>query len=637
MSKSRLGLGIGLLAGLLGTPLVAHAEPMVGLKVAGATQALVTFDSATPGTVSADKAIVGLDAGDVIASIDLRPDTGVLYGLSQSGKLYTLTVNANDVTATKVGMTPATVGGSSIGIDFNPAADRVRVVSNTRENFRINPNDGVPATPADGQLTYASGGNCLVPDLVNFPQIIGVAYRNSFGGAVGFTDAAGSNNGLLQYGIDARTARLVTMGGANLNDGCVQEIGNGLLSGVTTLPAPSFGGFDISPATGTAFASLTAAGTNTLYTINLATGAATSVGNLPSPDIRDVVVLGAPKSATVFAVTKQNQLVKFDAAAPQTFTLAPTAITGLGANENVLGVDFRPATGELYALSVAAGTARVYKINKATAAATVLNATGFAVAGGAFGFDFNPAVDAIRIVSDAGKNYRVNPTSGELTNDTDLDQIDGPDSSNTPFGSGVAYTNNVNPKPAGTRLFFIDPAGRSLNSQGSLGDGGAVDGGANGGQLYFVAPTGVQTTNAGDSSVVGFDIAPDGTAYASMTAGTTSRLYEIVLAASGAPAARYGRVIGTDLGANTIVDIAVEVPVPAPTPDAGPRSDAGTSSSSSGSPNIDGGPTVPGSGSGGTEDDGGCDCRTTPSSASGPSALALVIASLWIVRRRRKS
>jgi hypothetical protein len=173
-----------------------------------------------------------------VASIDVRPDTGKLYALTNEGNVYTVVVGANDATMT----------GVSFGIDFNPSADRLRVVSNTRQNLRINPNDGTLAG-TDPLVFYPLAGNCLTSDPLNAPQIIGVAYRNNFGGALGFDNAAGDNNGLLQYGIDSRTSRLVKMGSASLNDGCVLEIGAGL--GVT-LTADDLGGFDISQATGAA-------------------------------------------------------------------------------------------------------------------------------------------------------------------------------------------------------------------------------------------------------------------------------------------------------------------------------------------------------------------------------------------------
>ncbi|MBX3226443.1 MAG: DUF4394 domain-containing protein [Labilithrix sp.] len=663
MMKRSIALGLGVLAGMLGAPVAAHAEPLVALKVSTSTSALVTFDSATPGTVDPDKPIAGLDTGDVLVSIDHRPDTGVLYGIAQSGKLYTLAIAGNAVTATRVGTNAVTLTGPSFGIDFNPSVDRIRVVSTARENLRLNPADAtqLPAGASpELKLQYPVAGVCPTLDApiepIDGPLVIGVAYRNNVGGAAGFTDADGSNQGLLQYGIDARSSSLVRMGNANLNDGCVQTVGS--LNITLDADPATHGGFDISTATGVAYASLsTGGGAPTLYTINLETGAATSVGALPA-DTRDVVALGAPKAAPVFAVTKSNKLLKFDASDPGVFTLQPTAITGLGAGEAVHAIDFRPKTGQLYALAVAGTVAKLYTVDKTTAAATVVNAAGFTVEGEAFGMDFNPVADALRITSNTGKNYRIAIADGDAGTDTDLEVQDGPDPGASPSGGAVAYTNNVAAPTGGTRLLLLDPAARSLFSQGSLADGGVVDGGPNGGQLFFVARAGVGSAATGDASIVGFDIAPDGTAYASFNAGgtPTSRFYQIDLGEqpAGNIAARFGRLIGPLpglQGEDLVAGIAVEVPVPSDPGDAGTEPDSGSTSSSTSSssstggtsstsggttPPPDGGTSVPGATPGG-EDDDGCNCRSAPTMASAPSALGLALATLWLVRRRRQS
>ena len=67
----------------------------------------------------------------------------------------------------------------------------------------------------------------------------------------------------------------------------------------------------------------------------------------------------AQASANVFAVSSANQLVRFNTASPGTVTTVGT-ITGLQGGETVLGIDFRPATGELYALG---STSRIYVVN----------------------------------------------------------------------------------------------------------------------------------------------------------------------------------------------------------------------------------------------------------------------------------
>src|SRR4030095_15839230 len=101
--------------------------------------------------------------------------------------------------------------------------------------------------------------------------------------------------------------------------------------------------------------------------------------------------------------------------------------------ENVLGIDFRPATGELYGLG---STSRLYRIDIANGAAVQVGAGPFSplLSGTDFGFDFNPQSDRIRVVSDAEQNLRLNPDTLATFVDAALN----------PAGNVVAaaYTNN---------------------------------------------------------------------------------------------------------------------------------------------------------------------------------------------------
>src|SRR5207248_3674453 len=104
-----------------------------------------------------------------------------------------------------------------------------------------------------------------------------------------------------------------------------------------------------------------------------------------------------PSTDTLFAVTRTNDLLRFSSASPDTVA-STTPITGLQGGESVLGIDVRPATGQLYALG---SSARLYTINPATGAATQVGSGTFAVplSGTAFGFNFDAVADRIRVVS----------------------------------------------------------------------------------------------------------------------------------------------------------------------------------------------------------------------------------------------
>src|SRR4051812_43255452 len=144
----------------------------------------------------------------------------------------------------------------------------------------------------------------------------------------------------------------------------------------------------------------------------------------------------------VFFVATGNFLGSFDSATPGTVT-GVVAITGLQAGENLLAIDCRPATGQIYGLG---STSRLYTINPTTGVATQVGAAGaFTLNGTAFGFDFNPVVDRIRVVSDVDQNLRLNPDTGALAaTDTPLAYAAGdPNAGQNPNVVGAAYTNNV--------------------------------------------------------------------------------------------------------------------------------------------------------------------------------------------------
>jgi hypothetical protein len=236
--------------------------------------------------------------------------------------------------------------------------------------------------------------------------------------------------------------------------------------------------------------------------------------------------LSEARALPVYGVTTGNQLVRFDTATPNNVTTIG-AITGLQTGENVLGIDFRPANGQLYGLG---STSRLYTINLITGAATQVGTTGaFTLTGADFGFDFNPTVDRIRVVSNTGQNLRLNPNDGSLT------ATDGPLNPGTPSAAAAAYTNNFAGATT-TTLYVIDSGTDTLNIQNP----------PNNGTLVSVGALGVNTTN-----VAGFDISPtDGTAFAALTVGMASQLYRINLTNGAATLA--GNIGGTGLRAIAI-------------------------------------------------------------------------------------
>jgi uncharacterized protein DUF4394 len=181
--------------------------------------------------------------------------------------------------------------------------------------------------------------------------------------------------------------------------------------------------------------------------------------------------------STVYALAGHNHLLSFDSADPGTI-VSDTAITGV--RRNLIGIDFRPATGTLYALT----RTNLYTIDTATGVATKVGSTPLdpAANGGQFGFDFNPTVDRIRVVSNNGQNLRLNPNTGAVAVvDTNLAYAAGDaNAGEDPHVVGAAYTNNDNSGTTGTTLYDIDseldilliqnpPNNGTLNTVGSLG------------------------------------------------------------------------------------------------------------------------------------------------------------------------
>ena len=249
----------------------AAAELIIGLTT---QNALISFDSATPSTVSST-GITGLTAGDVLRGIDRRPslgaNDGTLYGFATAGagvgRLYTINTTTGVATfASTLAPDPAdttapfpftTISGTSFGIDFNPTVDRLRVTSNSGQNLRINVDTGF--VQLDVPLAYQSGD-------ANFgalPTDVAVAYSNNFGGATTTT----------LRGVDiGRTGDLLVIH-TNPNAGLLQS------SLDLGFDSTELIGYDISGLSGTPFFSVTAAsaGSSQLYTVS--GGAATLLGD----------------------------------------------------------------------------------------------------------------------------------------------------------------------------------------------------------------------------------------------------------------------------------------------------------------------------------------------------------------------
>ncbi|RZJ66242.1 MAG: DUF4394 domain-containing protein [Flavobacterium sp.] len=436
--------------------------------------------------------ITGLESGDNIIAIDFRPQTGQLIGLGSTNRLYV--INHLTGAAKALGTAPFTpaVAGDMVGFDFNPTVDRIRLVTSTGQNLRLNPETGTVAA-TDGNLNPGT------------PQVGAAAYTNSTAGAT--TTALFAINfadGML-YKQDPP------------NDGTLTAIGSLDINNFSTM---SDGGFDIAQDNTTALASFTIGSESKLYKIDLTTGKARNLGELDMP----LIGLAIPVAPVAYAVASNTLHIfnPMDIGTPTTKT-----IQGLDAGVNIVGIDMRPATGQLFALG---SNSRIYTINVSNGTATAIGAAAFGTLDGTdFGFDFNPLVDRIRIVSNTGQNLRVNPNDGVLA------ATDGSLNPGTPNVTSAAYTNNF-AGTTSTELFVIDSTMDMLFKQNPPNDG----------TLVTVGMLGADVT-----AQSGFDIGgTSNTGYAILTVGSASKIYSVntgsgaVTAMGNFPAAVSGFAVG---------------------------------------------------------------------------------------------
>ena len=251
----------------------AHAQAFVGLGSLGNT--LSVFSA--PGAVPTQYSVTGLTPGDSIVNIDyFTSGTGQLFGMGSSGTLYTLAQTGSNTYAASVNVANAVPGATVI--DFNPAAARLRVYAGTSNN-RLTPTSGTYTN--DGELAYAAGD-------VNagaFPNLTAAAYTNNFSGA---TSAA-------LYSIDyALDSLILNTGGPAFST--LTTVAKLTLGGVTFDVGSATTGFDITTLGGVDKAYLTSR--NNLYTVDLATGVLTSLGQQRGTNIIDVAFTPVPEPGT---------------------------------------------------------------------------------------------------------------------------------------------------------------------------------------------------------------------------------------------------------------------------------------------------------------------------------------------------
>jgi hypothetical protein len=265
------------------------AEPVVALT---SGNRLLFFDSATPGTVTKTFAITTVGS-EALVGIDFRPATGDLFAVAASGRLYVLNLTSGAASIPNASPSPSPLTGTRFGFDFNPTVDRIRVTTDAEQNIRMNPDTGAIITPTDTNLQFAAtdvhtGAN---------PNVVGSAYTNNFVGA----------GATVLYDIDSNVDKLLIQNPPN--GGILNTVG---ALGVDTTDNV---GFDISPGTGIAYASLTVGTTVGLYRIELANGAATLVGTIANATVlagETVVDISVPAQTRLLNISTRGRVAPGD-------------------------------------------------------------------------------------------------------------------------------------------------------------------------------------------------------------------------------------------------------------------------------------------------------------------------------------
>lgn len=258
---STIALRAALVLGTAGLAATAvQAAPAVGL-IGGNT--LVMFDTETR-AVSGTMDVTGVDG---LAGIDIRPADSMLYGVTLAGEVVTIDTasGAATVKSTLSEKLPSYEGAI---VDFNPMADRLRLMGTDGTNHRVNVDDG--AVTVDGSLAYEAADM----HAGETPAIVAAAYINSFG----------KPEATAMYDIDATIVGLIQQ--TSPNDGTLAAIGK---LGVDGGSAYAFDIQATEDLTNTAYLVVD----NVLHTVDLETGAATASGAIEGVDgmITDIAVM----------------------------------------------------------------------------------------------------------------------------------------------------------------------------------------------------------------------------------------------------------------------------------------------------------------------------------------------------------
>lgn len=311
-----------------------NGAPGLNIWAVDTTGQIFSFNSDNPLAISAKSTPVGLPAGERIVAIDCRPRTGVLYGISNTGKLFWIDKGTFAVTLVGNGVAPA---APNADIDFNPVIDRIRLESGA-QNVVLNP--GTAAVTAQTNLT--------------------VNGQPGFVTALAYSDPSEAPTQSTLLAVSHLTGKVYRQ--ATPSDGVLTEVG--------TLPVavrPNMG-FDIGP-NGVGYLAAQKEGDafSSLFRVDPSNGGTVLetriAGDVPVSSI--AVDLSGPAVKKFVGIDASKNLVRFNSNDPSTL-ISSNVITGIP--ENIVGCDFSAggdqATGlKVLGIPTGGGPGKIYSVN----------------------------------------------------------------------------------------------------------------------------------------------------------------------------------------------------------------------------------------------------------------------------------
>lgn len=305
---------VAAIAGLLAIP-SAHALTAYAITQ---NNRLITFNTATPGTVTSDIAISGINNAYSVVGVALRTtvqpggsgSAGTLWGIAYNGTNFFLcTIVPSTGVATQQGgilTMNDDANADGFGFGFDPAADRFRFIS-VQTNYSIDPN-----TLTATQQTSFPG----------FPAIGGAAFTSS--------PYTGGTNQFYNISVDITPRELKTS--ANISQGVLTTVGQ--ISGLGSFFRP----FGLSFGDGTLYLAVD----EKLYTVNSGTGTPTLVGDIQgAPTIRGLAIVPSALPPVASLTVKISGKKKFAT------TAAKRTIKGtVASNAGISTVEYRLGSGK---------------------------------------------------------------------------------------------------------------------------------------------------------------------------------------------------------------------------------------------------------------------------------------------------